>query len=338
MQEENNKVFQPDLSLKELINLKDWQKIQDNFSAITGIRLRTLDSEGKSLTSPSGENKFCAKLLKESHLKEKICGPCLPKFLGGSGMVDKNLNFVCYAGFHNFVVPLRLNKNKVLGYVIAGPVILVMRKDKEGYREIAEELNIDLEKLWDAILDIRVISFHGIKSIIELIKDVCEYTLNLAYRYRIKAKELIPFDSAQLNEILNTLLDVACEVSQADIGSVMVFDENKQNLTIKASKGIPEEIIAKTKVRLGDGISGIAAKEGASFLIDENIKDRRIRPHLNRPYISSSMVLPIKVKNRVMGVMNLASLKTSPTRFSSGNLQVMNRLVGLATVALSPKN
>jgi ligand-binding sensor protein len=330
----NNEV---ELSLRDLINLEEWQKIQNNFSGLMDIGIRVVDPDGELLTSPSGELRLCTQLLRDSGKKEVLCGSCLPAFLGGKGFVDKNLNFICHAGLNNFIVPIKLRDARLLGYIILGPVILVMRREKEEYRKIAEELNLDLEDFWSAILEIKVTSLHGMQSMVELVDDICEYIVNLAYRKIIKErKEMMAADLSKLRKILDVLLDVAFEVSQADIGSVMFFDDIQKILTIRASKGIPDEIARDTKVKLGEGISGIAAQDGKSFLINEDFKDNRIRPYLNRPYLSSSMILPIKAENRIVGVINLGTMKTSPVKFDLDNMQIMNRLIDLVGVAISP--
>ena len=46
------------------------------------------------------------------------------------------------------------------------------------------------------------------------------------------------------------------------------------------------------------------------------------------------MVIPIKTGSRVLGVMNLGALQSSPTRFDNNNVNLINRLIGLATIAL----
>lgn len=325
----------PDLSLKELIDIKEWRKIQDNFSTITEVYLRTVDPEGNPIIlSSKGRTRLCNELLKEPYLKNKICGNCLPTFLGGRAVVDRNLSFACRVGLNNFIAPLRI-ENNVLGYIIVGPVILVMRKNKEEYRKVAEELNLDLDDFWSALLEIKVISFQGAQSLVELIKGVGEYTIKLAYQNVIRKEEvMMVFDSTKINRLLNVLLEVAFQVTGADIGSIMFFDKESNELTIRAARGIPEDIVKDTRVRLGEGISGIAIQERRPFLIDENLKDRRIESYLSRPHISSSMVLPINVKDRAVGVMNLGALKTSTVRFNLDNVHLMNKLIDLATVAL----
>ncbi len=323
------------LSLRDLLSIKEWQKIQDDFSEVTNINLRTVDADCRALTMPSKQPRLCTELLKSSLQKDKFCGPCLPTFLGGKWTVDKNLSFVCGVGLCNFAAPIKTGNGKAWGYILAGPVLLVKRKPKEEYSSLAEELNIDLEDLWSALLEIEVVSFHGIQSTLELIQDVGVYTIEAAYRNLMREREVtMAFDSFKLKRLLDALLDVAFEITNADIGSIMFLDRKKEALTIHTSKGITDEVVRNTRVRLGDGISGIAARDGESFLIDDNIQDNRIRPYLNRPQISSSMVLPLKIENRIMGVMNLGALKTSAVRFSRDNLSVMHRLIDLASLAL----
>ena len=171
-----------DPSLRDLIEREAWQKIQDKFSAVSGVGLRLVDAIGEFVTTYSGKPRLCAELLKESPLKNKVCGQgCLPTFLGGEAAVDRNLGFVCEAtGLHNFVTPLRIDNGRALGYFIIGPVILVKPESKEDYRKRAEELCLDPEEFWSAIIEIKVMSFHGAQSLVELIKGVDEFCLKLA--------------------------------------------------------------------------------------------------------------------------------------------------------------
>lgn len=338
MEKGNKKIIRDEALylLEDLLDIKEWQKIQDNFSNITEVCLRTLDSQGRLLTLPSKEPRLCSELVKEHRLKDKLCGNCLPTFLGGKGVVDKNLSFICHAGIHNFITPLRLNGDHILGYILLGPVILVAHKPKDYYSQIAAELNIDLEDFWSAILEIKVMSFKGMEALTRLVNDVGEYTIKLAYqKLKVEKEVKMAPDSHKLNKLLNALLDVALQVTQADIGSIMFVDINKDELTIRASRGLPDEISKNTRVRLGEGICGIAAKERRRFLLDDsNTVDNRIRSYLNRPYIASSMVLPIDVEDKVIGVINLGALKTSSVRFNTDNIKLIDKLINLATIAL----
>ena len=323
-------------ALKDLLDVKRWKKIHENFSTIVDLNIRIVDAEGKLLTSSNKEPRLCREILKKSKHWKFLCGNCLPTFLGGEAVVDKNLSFYCQGGLCSFISPLRINDSDVVGYIIVGPLILVSRKAKEEYRQIAEEFNVELEDFWSALLEIKVMSFQGVKSLIELAKDIVEYGLNISYRDLLKQKEMTMEEiSSKLKGLLDILLKVASEVSSADIGSIMLLDNKRQEMKILASKGITNEVVRKTRVKLGEGISGIALRDKESFLInDDSMVDNRIRPYLNRPYISSSMVLPFKIEDEVMGVMNLGTLQTSRARFNKDKMNMVNRLVDLVTTAI----
>jgi ligand-binding sensor protein len=321
-------------SLEELIDAKEWQKIQDNFSAITSVGIRVLNTSCSPVIKPSGRPRLCTELLNRDPDKLKeVCGDCLPTFLGGRWSVDKNISYSCHhSDLCNFISPLKV-ENMVVGYILIGPVILVMRKTKEQYAKVAEELGLSVEDFWSAISEIKVISFSGAQALVELVKDVYEYLLRVTYQNLMMRKELLVIDSPKTAKLLNALLDVAFQVSGADVGSIMFLDKDKRELFIKASRGLSEDVVHNARVKLGEGISGRAAKEGEAFIIDDTLKDNRIKSYLNRPYINSSMVVPLKVEDSVIGVMNLGAV-TSAARFDTRSLQLMNKLTDLATVAL----
>lgn len=308
-------------TLPELVNLPQWQTLQDNFANVIDICLRTLSPDGTPLTDASREPRLCREIVKDPLQKARLCGRCLPTFMGGEAVVDKNLGYFCHANLYNFIAPLRL-EGTVIAYVLIGPVILVMRKSKEEYRSAAEALGVSLDEFWSALLEIKVISFQGVNAFVALIQTMGDYLLALAYENR---------QMRQLSgQYLQRLLDVALEISGAAIGSVMLYDPQSATLSIRASRGIPEEIVEKTRVKIGEGIAGTALESGESFVIDERTPDRRIRPYLSRPYLNSSMVLPLKVADKVLGVMNLGILKTAATSFTPERRDLVRRLLSLA--------
>lgn len=305
--------------------------MQDSFSQVSGIGIRILEESGNLFTTPSNTPRLCAEFLKNQPF-DKSGAICLPTFLGGNGLVDKNLSYTCHhSSLRNFIVPLRLKDNKIIGYIVLGPVILIGRDKKEEFAQFAEYLNISLDELWSQLLEIKVVSLRGIKSMIKFIEDITEYAIKSTHNNLLKENSQL----TKLSKIFDILLDVAFEISQADIGSIMAVGEEGQDLTIHSSRGIPEEIVNSTRVKFGEGISGIAAKEGRSFLINDKPQDNRIKSYLSRPYIGSSMVLPIKTEDKVVAVMNLGALKSSATKFNQENIQAITKLMHLVNASIS---
>lgn len=313
----------------DLVDINKWQRFQDSLSTINNIGLRTLDTHGRDYTIPSGIPRLCCGLLDDPFNKNKFCQECLPTFLGGAKVVDKNLSYECFSGLRSFIAPLGLN-GLVLSYVILGPVSLVALKPKQEYRKQAEEFNIELDEYWNLFSEINVVSFHLAKTLIELTKDMGDYILRLSYECKVRERKKMVTEAIKLNKFLDSLLDAAFSVTNADTGSIMLLDRVTDELTVKVSKGLSIDVARNAKVKLGEGISGLAVKVGEAFIIDEYQQDNRIKKYLKRPSIGSSMVIPIKFENDVLGVMNLSAHQSSRIKFDSSKARVINKLIDLA--------
>jgi ligand-binding sensor protein len=321
-------------AFSSLINLADWQKIQDTFSEITHICLRTVDGEGNLIVPKTHSCAFCDGNLKGTRYSLDSFGMGCPTFLGGKAIVDKNLSFICPPGFHNFIAPLRLDHTSPVAYIILGPAILVMRKPKSDYAKLAEELDQDLDTLYETIKDVRVISFYRMQSLVELIRQVGEFILKMAYDKTQMGDKFLSTVPERFNSILHIMLDVAMQASGADMGSIMFMDRDKHELTIRAAKNLSDDVIKNARVIPGVGIAGTVLQDKKPMLIDENKPDNRVSKYLNRPYLKSSMVLPILADDKAYGVMNLGALEVSSVRFSEENIVNMSDLVNLTTDVL----
>ena len=116
--------------------------------------------------------------------------------------------------------------------------------------------------------------------------------------------------SVRLAELLVTLLDVAIKMSETEGGSIMVVDEKRKDLTIKVSRGLNAKAIRNTRVKVGEGIAGLAVKEKSSFVLDgQKSENNRVQKLLKRPKIKHALVMPLMAKNSVFGVLNLHTMK-----------------------------
>ena len=113
------------------------------------------------------------------------------------------------------------------------------------------------------------------------------------------------------HQILNLLLDVILEVMQAQRGSIMLLDETSRDLTIANARGLRREIIEKTRVRLGEGISGkVAAGDRAVFVKGAtDALQLNIQPDdLINPEIDTSYIVPITLRDGTVGTININSV------------------------------
>jgi signal transduction histidine kinase len=124
-------------------------------------------------------------------------------------------------------------------------------------------------------------------------------------------------------------LSLAIEALRADRGSVMVFDPELGELTIRCAHGLPPEAIGSRR-RFGEGISGWVAAHRKPVLVHGSVLDHRFKGA--DPTIGSSLSLPLAVGGTTLGVLNL--VRRSGRQFTEEDLRLASSLADLASVAI----
>jgi len=147
-----------------------------------------------------------------------------------------------------------------------------------------------------------------------------------AHRWNLSAENVdhsfvislaIPKNSEQKREAFVTeatelFLDFISELLGLNICSVMLSDELTHELTIKSSRGLNDEVINRTRVKIGDSIAGWVALEGKPLLIEDINNDPRFGRNSIPQYNTKSLLsLPLKMGDRVIGVLNLNNKKNA---------------------------
>ncbi|GAB4560003.1 MAG: hypothetical protein Kow0047_06320 [Anaerolineae bacterium] len=137
-----------------------------------------------------------------------------------------------------------------------------------------------------------------------------------------------------LDDVLHKIVEVGVEATGARRGSLMLLDEDRQELTIKAAVGIPPEVIRTARERVGRGIAGWVARTGTPLVInDASDIPPFLREALRGGMASSAVCLPLKVKGKVIGVINLTKSADQPP-FSPGDAELLSVLAGQAAIAI----
>jgi GAF domain-containing protein len=111
------------------------------------------------------------------------------------------------------------------------------------------------------------------------------------------------YRSLQLEQVLQTLVDVGTDVLDADACSVLVWDERHERLIPGATRGFRPENVARMSHALGEGITGLVALTGQPISVEDALNDPRVVHHITDPEsIRSLLHVPIKVNGEVFGV------------------------------------
>ena len=339
-------MFQKDLRLTDLVNLEEWQKIQDSFSEVLEVTLRTIALDGGLLTKISRPNRLSAEILPKLPNANKFCGDCTLK----EGRTRSNINikkdvkFKCPLGLNVFIVPIGAIGNQTVAYIIVGPLILKARKSISEYAKDAEKLEVKLEELMDVLIEINVFSYNKVYSIINLIKDIFSYMSQTGY-HKKRLGEIAPevvkmdplFSRYYEEKILSALLHSCALALNADSGSVMTVDSKTNILHIKVATKLDNGIINRANVKVGEGIAGVAAATGEPIILPKDKNKNGISEKMKRRYIKSSMIVPFNKGNThdVYGVINLNIVRKT-VDFSEKDIALVKELVNMASAALLP--
>jgi len=129
-----------------------------------------------------------------------------------------------------------------------------------------------------------------------------------------------------LDAILNVCLDIGLEVVNGEIGGTLLLDEQNQSLRYRVYRGLSARYVEEMHMTLGEGIAGRVVKTGEPILVEDISKDpTAAHPDLiTTEGLKGFASVPLKSKDKVVGVMNIAS--HMPGRFSEDDLYLLNSI------------
>lgn len=123
----------------------------------------------------------------------------------------------------------------------------------------------------------------------------------------------------EIDRLAKLIVINATRLLRTEIGSLMLIDKETNMLEIVAARGLPEELVKNIHIPIGKGIAGKVVEEGEPILCENIETDQRFSRQSNDRYTSKSFVsVPLKVQNRVIGVLNINN-KESKQKFDEKN-------------------
>lgn len=129
-----------------------------------------------------------------------------------------------------------------------------------------------------------------------------------------------------LDAILRIALDSVLEIVNGAIGGILLLDEATGTLYYRVYRGVSPRYAEEMRMAVGEGIAGRVAETGESILLEDISTDpRAARPDLLQADGVRGMVsIPLRVKDRVVGVMNVASNVAG--RFGADDVSLLNSI------------
>jgi len=161
------------------------------------------------------------------------------------------------------------------------------------------------EELVKLYLARKVAEIHGWDLNVEDADDSFLVSIAIPKNTRQKKEAFVDISMEMFVEFLSELLNL-------NICSIMLSDELTGDLTIKSAKGLSDDVIRHTRIKLGDRIAGWVALEGKPLLIEDIESDPRFgRKNIPLYNTKSFLSIPLRIQDKVIGVLNLSNKKTT---------------------------
>lgn len=133
----------------------------------------------------------------------------------------------------------------------------------------------------------------------------------------------------ELDKVLNLILDMLMDLIGAVKGSIVLLDEKKQKYFVRALKGDFRELYMGAKVVLGNSLAGKVADTGQSIMVNKMESEAE---EIEDTIYSALLMVPMKIKGKVIGVLNLTNKKNAG-KFTNNDLSLVESLAYQAAQA-----
>jgi sigma-B regulation protein RsbU (phosphoserine phosphatase) len=144
----------------------------------------------------------------------------------------------------------------------------------------------------------------------------------------------------EVTDVVNTTLDldtslqrVAAVVSKVidyQIFAILLLNEKTQEMHIRFQVGYPKEVAERLRIKVGQGVTGLAAQRREAVLVGDVTQDPTYIGAV--PDVRSELAVPLILKNRVIGVMNIEAVQ--PHYFTEDHKRLLTLIASRMAVGI----
>ncbi len=140
--------------------------------------------------------------------------------------------------------------------------------------------------------------------------------------------------SIELDVVLEQIVQLSVALIGGKLSSLMLLDEEKQELVIAASQGLSEQYTSKGNIKVGQSIAGMVMQEGRPIAVQDIRSDpRHAYPELAAlEGLCSMLSVPLSLKDGIIGVLNIYTEKVHV--FSQHEINLFTSLASQAAIAI----
>jgi len=193
-----------------------------------------------------------------------------------------------------------------------------------------------------------IFNSHISQDDLDIIAELCKVVgfivrlrdLHDCYDKRKRDMDVLDMVTSRLNEVrepeelYETIVEMSVQLAHAERGSLMLVENDKAYLAIKAAKGINKKLLKEIKIKIGEGVAGKVFGEGVPLVVYDIEKDERILLHRKASYKTGSFIsIPLKIGERPIGVLNTSD-RIKGEAFSEEDMALLRSFASYASIAL----
>lgn len=343
-----------------------WPEVQDGLAESSGLALLLVDGHQPPAIAISNNNSICQTLQTSPEyvtLCEPYCGLAHSRAIKAGGTIE----YQCHAGLHCFARPVDLGGKRKLA-VIGGRAFV----KSADYQQLMERFrNGDLQSLasdaafsnilfseeqrlqeLEEKLDKSARRFRSANSNgsatpetsapppappPDLELELQRLRTELEYRSRF-ADSLQHFleriSGPNPENTYNSIVSNSKELLQSERASLLVLDEDSNELILKAASGLATDPASVGPIGVGEGVSGEVINTGKPLIVTDVRSSGRKPAPRERSYKTESFIsYPITIGGRKIGVLNVTD-KSSGQPFNEIDLTLLEMIGPQMAVAL----
>lgn len=193
-----------------------------------------------------------------------------------------------------------------------------------------KEANTHRKRMVDLIMAIA----NNVGGIIENARLYRESKLKVnRFESLLKISESITSEQ-YLEDILNLIVVVTAELLNSKICSIMLVDDKKKHLVLKAAQSLSEQYRNKPPISITDSLSGdVVMSQRAKVIYDVKCEERyRMQEMASNENLSSMILVPMIIHNKAIGVVNVYTKE--PHSFTQDEVDTLQIIANHAAVTI----
>ncbi len=171
------------------------------------------------------------------------------------------------------------------------------------------------------------------EDLIRTTSELDQTTRELSYFIKVGKALTSTLDTGS---ILDIIMEKTNELVKAEAGSVLLLDEEKNELYFELTEGEKKHDIKRFRLKVGEGIAGWVALHGEPIIVEDVATDKRFCHKIDDSLdfkTRSILCVPLRSKGKILGVLEVIN-KIDGKPFDQKDQELVLTLVDQASIAI----